>query len=98
MTEQELQFQREYGERKAKRILRAAKYADVIARIPSNGSIIELRRSLRSKGYRSNYEPVPQYWAIEYKDGKPVYGRSLTEKAYQEAKAYALKHRNIHLP
>ena len=98
MTEQEKQFQREYGERKARRVLKAAKYAEVIARIPSNGSIIELRRAMRSKGYRSNYEQVLQYWAIEYKDGKPTYGRSLTENAYQEAKVYAKEHHNITLP
>ena len=92
------QQHREYGERKARRFDIASQHAQVLARIPSNGSILELRRAMRSRGHSSGYQQVPQYWVLEYKDGKLTHGRSLTEGAYQQAKSYALKNHNIVLP
>ena len=88
----------EWQERKARRFEKASQHAQVLARIPSNGSIIEIRRAMRSRGYSSGYKQVPQYWALEYKEGKLTHGRSLTEGAYREAKAYAFKNKGIILP
>lgn len=92
------QQRKEWQERKARRFEKASQHARVLARIPSNGSIIEVRRAMRSRGADSKYKQVPQYWALEYKDNKLVSGRSLTEGAYQQAKAYAFKHHGIVLP
>ena len=91
-------YRREYSERKARRMARASQNAQLLGIINVNGSRMEIRRAMRSRGASSHYKQVPCYWIIQYTDGKLVCGRSLTEKAYQEGKEYALKHNGIRLP
>ena len=91
-------YRREWQERKARRMSKASQHAQLLGVINHNGSRLEIRRAMRSRGYSSHYKQVPQYWCIEYKDGQLVSGRSLTEKAYQEGKEYAFKHNGIKLP
>jgi len=91
-------YRREWQERKARRMSKASQHAQLLGVINFNGSRVEVRRAMRSKGYASHYKQVPTYWIIQYTDGKLVSGRSLTEKAYQEGKEYAFKHNGIKLP
>lgn len=77
----------DYGERKFRRFMRQAERVPVYERwhgtVDGNVFDIEVRRAYRSKGYRSEYEPVLCYWFFSRRDGVPVWAKTATPAVFE---------------
>lgn len=79
--------EREYRERKFRRVARTAQHASVYERWQGKGYDgkvdveVVVKRDMRSRGYRSGYEAILTYWVLCYQNGQPYYAASKTPRA-----------------
>lgn len=79
---------KEWQARKGRRVEKAAQYARHYRTINgTNGRHCVVKVAQRSKGFRSNYEPVNTYFILIYEGEKLINGYTQTENAWRADEA-----------